>query len=361
MKWKKGETSVSLSLSDIKLMAQCNMSFVEILHRETHRTDIPPLWSVMSYAMLRYNGNVNGIWRYYRFLRDAAADTKKAYYHCQIPKANGGVRMLYIPYYALQREQFFIMDTILAALPVDSHAYAYRKGVCMEQCAEPHVRKGVLIHLDIRDFFGSITEEMVQAVLCESTGYSRALCRFLARMCCLNGCLPQGAVTSPMLSNIVFRRCDVALTEFAQRYGLDYSRYSDDLFFSGSEDVDIKAVLKGVAEILLPFGFRINTQKTKIRKAQHRQSVLGLTVNDHVQVNREYRRKLMQELYYLERFGKNCEGALACGDYLKYMQQLQGKLAYVMHTDPGNTGLLEAHLKLSQRLHNYARHVGTEY
>lgn len=354
MNWKPGESSAALTPCDMQIMAQCNIPLCEIIRHNRPNKHIPPLWSVLSYVMLQRNATVEGVWYHFRLLRRMAEKTPACYYRCQIPKAAGGVRNLYVPTFFLQKEQRYIMDTILSALPVDDHAYAYRKGISMADCAKPHVGQDVLIHLDIKNFFGSVTENMVYETLFSETGYNKALCRLLARLCCLYGSLPQGAVTSPMLSNIVFRKCDIALARLADRHHMAYTRYSDDLFFSGGQAVNVKDFLKEASETLLHFGFKLNEEKTKVRRRQHRQEVLGLTVNDRVQVNRGYRRKLMQELYYLERFGQNCVGALAEGDYLKYMQKLQGKLAYVLHIDPDNSSLWDAHLKLTLRMNRYA-------
>ena len=324
MKWKKGESSVSLTQSDMKIMAQCKMPFNEIMQRNHPNKNIPPLWSVLSYVMLQRNNTAEGVWFYYRLLKKMVEDTSKCYCRRQIPKANGGVREIYVPMFFLQKEHKHIMSTILSGLLIDEHAYAYRKGVSIEDCAKPHIKKDVLIHLDIKNFFGSITEDMVYETLISETGYAKSLCRFLSQLCCLHGSLPQGTITSPMLSNIVFCQCDIALSDLAKKYNMDYTRYSDDLFFSGNQTVSVKDFLKEVSNTLLRFGFKLNTEKTKIRRHHHRQGVLGLTVNDHIQVNRKYHRKLMQELYYLERFGKNCKGAIESGDYWKYMQKLQG-------------------------------------
>lgn len=354
MKWKKGESSVSLTQSDMKIVAQCKIPFTEIIQRNHPNKNIPPLWSVLSYVILQRNNTAEGVWFYYRLLRKMAENTSQCYYRRQIPKANDGFREIFVPSLLLQREQRYIMNTILSGLPIDDHAYAYRKGVSIEDCAKPHIKKDVLIHLDIKYFFGSITEDMVYEILLSETGYAKSLCRFLTQLCCLHRSLPQGTITSPTLSNIVFRQCDIALAELADKHHMDYTRYSDDLFFSGSQAVKVKDFLKEASGILLRFGFKLNTEKTKIRRHQHRQDVLGLTVNDHIQVNREYRRKLMQELYYLERFGQICNGATESGDYLKYMQKLQGKLAYVIHMDPDNSKLWEAHLKLTLRMNRYA-------
>lgn len=354
MKWKKNQTKISLSGADLEVMGQCNMSINEILRRDRPNNKIPPLWSVLSYVMLQHGSTTSGVWFHYRQLLKTAANTTRWYYRCHIPKSNGGTRELFIPNFFMQKQQRFIFEQILSGLPVDCHAYAYRKGVSIEDCAKPHVGKGLLIHLDLKNFFGSITEDMVFDTFLRETGYAPSLCRFLAQMCCLHGSLPQGTVTSPILSNIVFRRCDEALTNLADKHHLEYSRYSDDLFFSGSKDTAIRVVLREISGVLLSFGFKLNADKTQVRKQQHRQAVLGLTVNDHLQANRSYRRKLIQELYYLERFGKKCTGAQEAGDYLKYMQQLNGKLSYVLHIDPHNSRLWNAHLKLTIRMSRYA-------
>ena len=199
----------------------------------------------------------------------------------------------------------------------------------MKACARPHLGKPLLIRLDLKDFFGSVTENMVYYAFLEHTGYPKKLCRFFARICCYQKHLPQGAATSPMLSNIVFRNCDEMLAQLATGYGLTYTRYCDDLFFSG-DTVDAARFIALADLILAHNGFRRNKEKTKVLGQQHLQTVLGLTVNEKLQVTRQYRRKLQQEVYYLEKFGKNCEGALQDGDYLRYVQRLLGKVTYAL-------------------------------
>lgn len=353
MKWKNPETALCLEERDLKIAAQCGISVTEIMGRERPNQDIPPLWSVLSYVMLRYKSGVDTVWYHHRRLQQMAADTGRWYYTRHIPKANGGTRTISVPSYEIRNQQEFIMEKILKELPVSDRAFAYRKGISIGDCAKPHIGQQVLIHLDIRDFFGSITENMVFEMFCRETGYAKSLCRFLARLCCHRGHLPQGAATSPMLSNIVFRHCDDALDAVAKKYAMHYTRYSDDLFFSAGADIPVGEFLKEIRQVLSAFGFRLNEEKTKVRRCQHRQTVLGMTVNDHLQVSRSYRRKLEQELYYLEKFGPYAEGAVACGDYLKYMQQLQGKLAYVLQVDPTNEKLGEAHRKLLLKLNRY--------
>lgn len=350
MRWKSSDSSLTLNMFDMEIMAQCHMSFDEIMQRKRTNPDIPPLWSVLSYVMLQCQIPPKWMWSFHRQLLQMAENTAAHYRRTQIPKSNGGTRILHVPDFEIQAQQQFITDTVLCHLPVDDHAYAYRKGVSIKDCAGPHVHKDILIHLDLKNFFGSITEDMVYAAFLAQTGYSKSLCRLLAQLCCLRGHLPQGTVTSPMLSNVVFRPCDAALAEIANSHQMDYSRYSDDLFFSGNADTDVTALIAEVTDALARFGFQINREKTQVRRPQHRQAVLGLTVNEGLRVNRTYRRKLLQELYYLERFEKNCTGALEAEDYLRYMQQLQGKVAYVLHIDPNNQEFLTAHAKLTRRI-----------
>lgn len=350
MRWHKAASSLSLSPGDLTVMTQCDMPVSEVLNRQHPNPNIPPLWSVLSYTMLRTRGEPVDIWKNYRFLQGMAKHRDAWYYRHWIPKASGGLRMISVPAPTLRSQQEFILEAILKELPVDGRACAYRKGVSITRCAAPHVGQELLIHLDIRDFFGSITENRVYEVLLEETGYSRSLCRFLARMCCHRCRLPQGAVTSPALSNIVFRSCDEELACLAEKWGMEYTRYSDDLFFSGNGTLMADVFVQEAGTVLRSHGFRLNAEKTKILRRQHRQTVLGLTVNERLQVNRQYRRNLMQELHYLERFEEKCTGALREGDYLRYMQKLLGKVDYVLQIDPDNVRLREERRKLKQRI-----------
>jgi len=360
MKWKKNDPGITLEPQDMVLMTQCNMPISELLRQDLPNKRIPPLWSVLSYVMLKYHPrDPKALWSYYRYVQRLARHAGRWYHFLRVPKANGMVRQIYMPLSHIGEHQEFIQENILSQLPVDAHAYAYRKGVSIKDCAEPHTGKALLIHLDLKDFFGSITENMVYEALCRETGYSKSLCRLLAQICCLHHRLPQGTVTSPTLSNVVFRPCDRALAQLAQAQGMVYTRYSDDLYFSG-DDRKVKPFLRQVEDILSEHGFRLNREKTKVRRRQHRQTVLGLTVNERLQATRPYRRKLLQEVYYLERFEDDCYGAAQCG-YGKYMQQLQGKLAYALHMDPGNEKLARAHKTVTKMLASYCAEVGLTY
>lgn len=172
---------------------------------------------------------------------------------------------------------------------------------------------------------------------------------FLSRLCCYKRCLPQGACTSPALSNICFRRCDDEIAALAKRYGLTYTRYSDDIYLSGNV-VPVPAIVEEVKRIVAQYGFRINYKKTKVLHQHQAQKVTAIIVNDKMQVNREYRRQLRQELYYLNRFGINSKAAQEADGYTEYLYKLHGRVSFVLYIDPENKEFIEAKKKLEKMI-----------
>lgn len=350
MYWNRDSFTMYVAPTDLTILAQCKIPLEQFLSAHNKNPKIPPLHTVLSYAMLHPGMEHPNIWVRCRRLKELARNRDREYWCYKLPKASGGFRWIRSPKPDLARQQDYIYRNILQWLSIDDHAFAYRKGVGISQCAAPHQGRDVLIHLDIEDFFGSVTEDMVYECLLEQTGYTKSLCRLLAQLCCFRNALPQGTVTSPILSNIVFRACDEALAALADRYKMAYSRYSDDMYFSGSGELPVDAVINEIAQLLKQYGFRLNRDKTQVRRRQHRQAVLGLTVNEQTKAGRNYRRKLMQELYYLRRYGEKSHGAMQCGDYLLYLQKLQGRLSYVLQFEPDNETMQKEHLELTVRI-----------
>lgn len=351
MKWNKETGTLTMEARDLKLMVQCRMPFPEISRAAAANRQIPPLWTVLSFVMLyERTGSTARIWKRYREMQELPKYRDLFYKDYRLKKRDGGFRAVCMPGEELAKYQRYIFHTILHGLEADPHACAYREGVGIRDCAKPHLLQDVLIHVDIKDFFTSVKEDMVYEALLRETGYSKSLVRFLSRLCCYRGHLPQGACTSPALSNLVFKPCDAALSAMARWLGMAYTRYSDDLYFSGRNAVDTAAALQEITLILSAFGFRINKEKTKISGRQHRQNVVGVVVNRKLQVSRRYRRDLLQELYYVEKYGADADGAKEMGDYKRYLQTLQGKVAHVLHIDPGNEKFLKAQSMLKMLL-----------
>ena len=261
------------------------------------------------------------------------------YTEIKIPKRSGGVRILHAPRGMLCRAQSRILRIILKNASVSRFASAYVKGKSLACNAAPHVGKKYLLKMDITDFFGSITYLQVISAAFPSGIYPTHIGAMLTKLCTRKECLPQGAPTSPVLSNIVMKNFDEALGNFCEKQGVSYTRYCDDLTFSG--DIKLYHVYQKAAKMLGEMGFEVNPKKTRFITNAARQTVTGIVVNDKLSVPREYKRELRQELYYALTYGlydaakyrgtaKYYEDEYGFFDTEKYRATLLGKIEYVL-------------------------------
>lgn len=252
------------------------------------------------------------------------------YRHAQLKKPDGGVRELWIPDAALCQVQRSIARTLLVHMPVSPHAMAYRCGAKTLYNAAPHAGKPVVLKLDIRHFFDSVRYSDVKELAFPAEIYAEPLRILLSMLCYYREGLPQGAPTSPAISNLILRPFDDAVGQFCSARGIAYTRYCDDMTFSGSFDAE--EVISFVRQTLLPRGFFLHPGKTRCIRAGQRQTVTGLVVNERPNVPAEYRRALRQELYYCRKFGVS-EHLTHCGiadDAETYLQRLLGRVNYVL-------------------------------
>ena len=356
MNWH--ERQLSFSDLDSDILKQCGVTWQEIKRCVAVDPALPPLWSPLAYLMYFYAGDsVDRFWEEYRKMNRLRKCPEAHYYDMRLLERGKKARDLSVPDGELRRHQDFIQREILSQLSLPACVTAYRKGYNITHCAAPHKHAEVLIHLDIRNFFGSISKENVKNALVIHAGYPVSVAKLLADLCCCRDALPQGAPTSPALSNLVFRFCDKQLMELAEQKGLVYTRYADDLFFSGPIERPW-VLISRVYMLLRTFGFQLNLDKTRIMRNGSAKKVMGLTVEDKVQVERSYRRALRQEIYYVRRFGRNATAAKAAGDYVHYLRQLQGRVAYVLSVSPEDEEFLGAARLLKTLLHQelYGRH-----
>ena len=232
----------------------------------------------------------------------SVANTLPRHYHrVEIPKASGGTRVLTVPDEGLKRIQRAIAEKLLSYEPISRCAAAYHRGASLLKNASPHIGKEKLLKLDIRNFFDSITYAQIKESAFPADRYAEPLRILLARLCYYQDGLPQGAPSSPMLSNIVMRKTDRRIELYCSERNVRYTRYSDDLFFSGA--FDEKELESFVGETLREKGFFLNRKKTLLAPAQKRQTVTGIVVNEKPNLPSDYRRKIRQEVYYCRRFG----------------------------------------------------------
>ena len=221
--------------------------------------------------------------RWLAFHSDAAE--RIHYVRFTVPKKSGGLRELSAPHRDLAAAQRWIFQNILQGLPTHAAAHGFIKGRSIRTNALPHVGRHTLVNADLQDFFPSITFHRVRGAL-EHLGYSPAVATILALLCTESPrrtveyagkifhvatgprALPQGACTSPALSNLIVRRLDSRLAGIAAKLGWQYTRYADDLSFSAPADAEPEKktgyLLARVRHIVGDEGFVVNEKKTRV-------------------------------------------------------------------------------------------------
>lgn len=273
-----------------------------------------------------------------------------------LKKKNGNIRQIFAPTSTLKRYQRLILADILEELPVSEYATAYRQGSRISHNALPHCNKKYLLKLDITSFFNSIDFEQVYSTVFNSKNFPKNIGVMLTRLCCRDGVLPQGAPTSPAISNLVMKFFDDTMGKWCKERGISYTRYCDDMTFSSDAPLYI-AYTKAKA-MLEAMGFELNEKKTHFSTNAGRQTVTGLVVNEKVSVSKEYKRKLRQDVYYAVRYG--LEDAVRFAgktDFLRddrvliesYYYHLAGRINFVLQIEPDNQYFKEALKRLEEK------------
>lgn len=211
-----------------------------------------------------------------------------------IAKRSGGSRRIAAPCRELKQMQRRILRRLLRRLKAHPAAIGFERGESFVTNARRHEGRTLIVRFDLRDFFPSIPARRVHRYF-RAIGWDRRSSRLLTRLCTHNGSLPQGAPTSPRLSNLVNYRLDARLSGLAKSYGALYTRYADDLTFSFREDPgkDIVGFMRLVRRIVAGEGYQVHRRKKwDIRRRHQRQEVTGLVVNHRANLPRLTRRWL---------------------------------------------------------------------
>ena len=226
----------------------------------------------------------------------AVSNRIPAHYHwAEVPKRDGGARVLRVPDPVLKDIQRRIARVLLSGMPVSPHATAYRYGAGVVENARRHVGRPELLKLDILHFFDSIRYIQVKEAAFPAEIYAEPLRILLSMLCYDRDVLPQGAPTSPWIANLVLRPFDEKLGAWCRARGVVYTRYCDDLAFSGTA---LDGVEERAEEGLRALGFRLNGAKRALCRDGQQKRVTGLVVNERVAVPACRRRRLRQELYF---------------------------------------------------------------
>ncbi len=289
--------------------------------------------------MAKQMGLTLGELRFLAFQRRVS--TVHHYVRFSLPKKTGGQRLISAPMPRLKKAQHWVLQHLLDKVPVHDAAHGFRTGRSIVSNAEPHLRAAVVVNLDLRDFFPSVSYRRIRGVF-RALGYGDAFATVLALLCSesdvdaldLDGKtyfvasgprhLPQGAPTSPALTNVLCSRLDRRLTAVARRSGFVYTRYADDLTFSAPSlsvnavaaasttsgdkpavdaTPDVGRLLRRVRFVIAAEGFVVHPDKTRVLRRSRRQEVTGVVVNDKLSVDRATIRRFRALLFQIEREG----------------------------------------------------------
>ena len=215
----------------------------------------------------------------------------------KIPKRDGKFRTIEEPCYELKLRQNRLLTELESSLWISEHAHAFIQGKSIVTMAEPHINKEFVACCDIKDFFPSITAEKLVRLTPRVT-YSHVDIVAYDFGDGKGRRLPQGAPTSPILSNAYLYRLDLHMETAARIRGCFYTRYADDLVFSGSTKAKMRSLLDYAKEILKDeFQLDINNKKTRIMHRSQRQIICGVVVNEKLNIPKEKRKNLRAEIY----------------------------------------------------------------
>lgn len=248
----------------------------------------------------------------------------------KIKKRNGKYRTIYEPNSLLKQIQRQILLNILNNKSISKYAKAYHKGISLKDNAIPHTNKEIILKLDIKYFFENITFLDIYNSCFPIEYFPKSVGMILTYLCTYNDHLTQGSPTSAYISNLVMKEFDEEIGKWCDSNEISYTRYSDDMTFSG--DFNPSEIIIKVRKMLYKLGLELNTNKTCVIHKSSSQNVTGIVVNEKPQVNSKYRDEIRQEIYYIKKFGlsSHLERRNISIDSKKYLNILYGKILYVL-------------------------------
>lgn len=251
----------------------------------------------------------------------------------KIKKRNGKYRTIYKPNPTLKYIQRQILNNILNNKSISKYAKAYHKGIALVDNALPHVNKKIILKLDIKDFFNNIRFNNVYKSCFSIEYFPKSIGMLLTYLCTYNDYTPQGAPTSSYISNLVMKEFDNEIGEWCEDNNISYTRYSDDMTFSG--DFEPKIIITKVRKMLNKLGLQLNDEKTNVISKSSSQNVTGIVVNEKIQVNSKYRSTIRKEIYYISKYGvdSHIEKIKYKLGKDKYLNNLYGRILFVLQVN----------------------------
>lgn len=265
-------------------------------------------------------------------IRKMIYSPKSFYRRFTIKKKRGGFREIVTPHKSLLEIQQWISLNILSTFPIHDAAYGYVKSRNIAKNATLHVGCREMLKVDLKDFFPNIGIARVRELF-KRVGYSKEITYFLSKLCCLDEALPQGAATSPIISNIILKTLDRKLADISNKQKLIYSRYADDLIFSGQAiphniELDVK-------NTIVLCGFKVNDEKTTFYNRTTRKMVTGIVVgNESIKLPKYKRREIKHQVFFLKKY--KIQDQIRKYNDVFYVDRVLGRLSFWKQIEPNN-------------------------
>lgn len=272
------------------------------------------------------------------YLKRAVKFQKFFYRKFEIVKRNGKKRTLYEPLPSLKEIQLWILDEILYKCKVSRYAKAYVPKRSIKEHTIYHTDEPFVLTLDIKEFFKSIKFELVESLF-YNMEYSIKMSNLLTKLCFLENELPQGAPTSPYISNLILKDFDNEISNYCMSNKIKYTRYADDLAFSGNLNAD--EIEKLVKDELSKIGLELNDKKRKLMKPNQPQLISGIIVNNKAQLPKKVRNSLRNEMYFIKKFGLENHMERTNQTKSNYLKHLLGRINYVLQINPRDKEFIE--------------------
>lgn len=223
----------------------------------------------------------------------------KHYKTYSIPKKSGGVRTICQPSRRLKGLQSWILVTILNKIQVSSSCKGFRKGSSTLENAIPHIGANTVLNLDLKDFFPTVTDRQVFNIF-KTIGYNNLISTVFTNICTYEGKLPQGSPCSPYLANLSAWTLDLRIQGYVGKRGISYTRYADDLSFSGLNPSKVVKIIPMIKTIIDDENFIVNHKKSRVASSARAKTVTGLVINEEsVGIGKQKYKDLRAKIHHL--------------------------------------------------------------
>lgn len=280
------------------------------------------------------------------------SDSPARYRIFNIPKKDGSNRTIYAPVYSLKAVQRWVLNNILYKIKVSPYSYGFSKdgkGSPLVQCAEKHKNNLYVLKIDIKGFYPSVKREKVYNEF-TNIGYNSNIANLLTNICVQGETLPQGAVTSACLANIICRNLDFRIAGYCNRRDIVFTRYADDMTFSSDNRDVLKSIYGTIRKILKSEGFLLNESKTRFLSPRCHKRVLGITINDNLIKAPKEMKRLIRSMIFNAFLSKDYSSNCTIKGYISYINSIETN--YIDKVKKYIRGLYDSEYTIIQELVN---------